>query len=109
MRVPTPRIVPDRPGRTGALSLGFWSFVFQASGLLGPSAVGPYSTPATAPFLVGDPAGFALDPAGRFAYMTDGTSDSISAFSIDSTTGALTPLGPPVPTGQYPAAIVVVP
>jgi DNA-binding beta-propeller fold protein YncE len=101
--------VPDRPGRTGAFSHGFWAFAFQSSGLLGPSAVGPYSTPATAPFLIGDPAGFALDPAGHFAYMTDGTSSSVSAFSIDATTGALTALGPPAAAGQSPAAIVVVP
>jgi 6-phosphogluconolactonase len=101
--------VPDRPGRTGAFSHGFWAFTFQGSGLLGPSAVGPYSTASTAPFLIGDPSGFALDPAGRFAYMTDATSSSVSAFSIDLGTGALTALGPPVATGQSPIAIVVVP
>ncbi|MFI5183196.1 MAG: lactonase family protein [Vicinamibacteria bacterium] len=101
--------VPDRPGRAGAFSRGFWAFTFQSSGLLGPTAVGPFSTPPTAPFLIGDPSGFALDPAGKFAYATDATSNSVSSFSIDPGTGALTPLGSPVATGPSPSAIVVVP
>jgi 6-phosphogluconolactonase len=100
--------VADRPARTGAFSRGFWAFLAQASGALGP-AVGPFTTPATAPFLVGDPSALALDPAGRFAYVTDATASAVSAFSIDQSTGALTAIGPPVPTIQAPTSLVVIP
>lgn len=100
--------VADRPARTGAFSRGFWAFLAQTSGALGP-AVGPFTTPATAPFLVGDPSALALDPAGRFAYVTDATASAVSAFTIDQATGALTAIGPPVPTVQAPTSLVVIP
>ena len=101
--------VADRPGRTGANSSGFWAFAVQSSGLLGPSAVGPFSTPANPPFLIGDPLALALDPAGRFAYVTDATSNTVAAFAIDARNGALAALGAPVATGQAPMALVIVP
>jgi 6-phosphogluconolactonase (cycloisomerase 2 family) len=46
---------------------------------------------------------------GRFAYVTNAGDDSISAYSIDATTGALTALGSPVPTGNSPYGIVASP
>ena len=48
----------------------------------------------------------ALDPAGRFLYMT--TADAIYAFSIDSTTGAVTSVaGSPFTVALSPAALSV--
>jgi len=51
----------------------------------------------------------ALDPAGRFAYVTDATSNTVAAFAIDARNGALAALGAPVATGQAPMALVIVP
>ena len=42
---------------------------------------------------------------GRFAYVTNAADDTISAYSIDSTTGALTAIAAPVATGASPSAI----
>jgi 6-phosphogluconolactonase (cycloisomerase 2 family) len=95
--------VSDRPGRTGARSLGYWVFPVQTSGLLGPSGVGPVTTPGR------DPAAFAVEPSGRFAYATDATADTVSAFSIDATTGALVPTGATLVTGRGPVSIAVAP
>lgn len=101
--------VQDRPGRTGARSRGVFVFPVQASGLFGPSFLGPFSTPAADPFLIGDNAAFALDPSGRFAYLTDGTTNTISAFTVDATTGGLTAVGTPVPVPAGTGMIVVTP
>jgi 6-phosphogluconolactonase len=46
---------------------------------------------------------------GRFAYAANRGDNSVSVFSIDSTTGALTALGAPVPTGMSPYAIAAGP
>ncbi|MEO8499341.1 MAG: beta-propeller fold lactonase family protein [Vicinamibacteria bacterium] len=89
----------DRAGRTGAHSRGVFVFPVQATGVLGPAFLGPYSTPATEPFLNGDPVTFVIDPAGRFAYLADATSSTISAFSVDAGTGALGASGAPSPAG----------
>jgi 6-phosphogluconolactonase (cycloisomerase 2 family) len=51
----------------------------------------------------GSPNGLAIEPSGRFLYVTNDNSQAISAFSIDNSTGVLTPLsGTPVATGLYP-------
>jgi 6-phosphogluconolactonase len=42
---------------------------------------------------------------GRFAYAANAGDNTISVYSIDLTTGALTPIGTPVPTGTSPYAI----
>jgi 6-phosphogluconolactonase len=42
---------------------------------------------------------------GRFAYAANAGDNTISVYSIDSTTGALTAVGTPVPTGTSPYAI----
>jgi 6-phosphogluconolactonase (cycloisomerase 2 family) len=44
------------------------------------------------------PTGIAVDPTGRFLYVTDYTDGSIAAFGIAST-GQLSPIGSPVATG----------
>jgi DNA-binding beta-propeller fold protein YncE len=103
--VPTGRLayVADRPARTGASSRGFWAFPAQASGRLGPANTGPFTTPG------GDPVGLAVDPSGRFAYAIDGRGGAVSAFTIDANSGALAPIGSPLPVGLFPVAVVVVP
>ena len=91
--------VLDRAGRTGAHSRGVFAFPVQATGVLGPAFLGPYSTPPTEPFLNGDPVTFVIDPSGRFAYLADATSSTISVFTVDSGTGALGVSGAPVGAG----------
>ncbi|MBS0580613.1 MAG: beta-propeller fold lactonase family protein [Proteobacteria bacterium] len=51
----------------------------------------------------------ACSGVGRFAYVANAGDDSISVYSIDPTTGALTAVGTPVPTGASPYAIVASP
>jgi 6-phosphogluconolactonase len=95
--------VSDRPGRTGAKSLGHWVFPVQASGILGPSGIGPFTTPDR------DPAAFAVEPSGRFAYATDATSNTVAAYAIDAATGALSPTGAGQVTGRSPTSIAIAP
>jgi 6-phosphogluconolactonase (cycloisomerase 2 family) len=97
----------DRAGRTGAHSRGVFVLPMLSSGLLGPGTLGPFSTPPAWPLLIGDPVAFILDPSGRFAYLADATTNTISAFVVDQTTGGLTASGPPVsvPAGATQMAI----
>jgi len=50
-----------------------------------------------------------IDPTGRFAYAMNQVSNDVYAYSIDLTTGALTPLatGSPVAAGNKPEGMVV--
>jgi 6-phosphogluconolactonase len=95
--------VSDRPGRTGARSLGYWVFPVQSSGILGPTGIGPVTTPDR------DPAAFAVEPSGRFAYATDATANTVSAYAIDAATGALSPVGTSQVTGRSPTSIAIAP
>jgi 6-phosphogluconolactonase (cycloisomerase 2 family) len=59
------------------------------------------------------PTGMAVDPTGTFAYVADeGCPDafagSVSMYSIDQTNGALTPVGPPVNSGDFGAIALAV-
>ena len=52
----------------------------------------------------------AVDPSGKFAYVANNNSNSVSAYTINSTTGALSPVsGSPFPTGSAPIAVAVDP
>jgi 6-phosphogluconolactonase len=54
------------------------------------------------------PASVAIDPTGRFLYTANGGSNDISGFSVDESTGALTPLGGgAVATGHHPISATV--
>ncbi|HJY77042.1 MAG TPA: beta-propeller fold lactonase family protein [Burkholderiales bacterium] len=59
------------------------------------------------------PAGVAVHPSGKFAYVTNFGSSNVSAYSIDATTGALTPVpNSPFstgPAGAHPFGIAVHP
>lgn len=53
------------------------------------------------PFTAGNqPSGVAIDPAGKFLFVTNTMDNTVSAFTIDSSSGALTPVtGSPFMTG----------
>jgi len=69
------------------------------TGALTPIAGSPFWFPT----LNGAPSGLAVDSSGRFLYATDSNSNYIVAFSIDNSTGALTPMsGSPFASGVGP-------
>jgi 6-phosphogluconolactonase (cycloisomerase 2 family) len=51
----------------------------------------------------------AIDPVGRFAYVANSASNDVSAFAINSSTGALTSLGATTAAGQGPQTVLVDP
>jgi 6-phosphogluconolactonase len=56
------------------------------------------------------PSAIAVDPTGRYAYVTDKTSNQILGYQISATGGNLTPLvSSPYGTGLYPVSITVDP
>ena len=60
------------------------------------------------PVAVASAWGVSVDPSGQYAYVTKaGASNSVSVFSIDQTTGALTDLLLPATTGNAPEGIAV--
>jgi len=66
-------------------------------------ALTPMAVPKVAPRF--SPVAIALDPTGRFAYVTNSASKDISAYTIDANTGALTPMSvPTVATGGIDAS-----
>jgi 6-phosphogluconolactonase len=69
-------------------------FTISSSG--GLSEVTPRTIVGTAPTLL------AMDSAGSYLYVGNSGSTNISVFSINATTGALTAVGAPVPTGISP-------
>jgi DNA-binding beta-propeller fold protein YncE len=51
-----------------------------------------------------------VDPRGQFAYVANASSNNVSAYTINGTTGALTPIpGSPFPTGLNPYSVTVDP
>ena len=56
-----------------------------------------------------EPKSLAVGPSGRFAYVTNNTSNNVTTFSIDSVTGALTEVGTAVIAGSAPRSIAVDP
>ena len=51
-----------------------------------------------------------VDPTGKFAYVVNQTTDNISAFTINATSGALLPItGSPFPTGTTPMSVAIDP
>ena len=82
---PSSLVVVDPTGKFAyVLSGGIWGYTINATtGALTPIAGSPFATGATAQSL-------AVDPSGRFAYVT--TSGGISGYTISATTGALTPI-----------------
>ena len=54
------------------------------------------------------PQSIAVDPTGKFAYVANSASNNVSMYTIDGTTGALTPIGL-IPAGSGPVSIAVHP
>jgi DNA-binding beta-propeller fold protein YncE len=72
------------------------------TGALSPAAGSPVATGHV-------PLSVAVDPAGKFVYVTDAQSATVSGYSI-SGAGGLTPVpGSPFPAGTSPAALTVDP
>ena len=56
-----------------------------------------------------DPVSVTIDPNGQFLYVANSTSGDISAYTIDSITGALAPIGTAVLAGTNPVSVTVDP
>lgn len=85
-----------------------WGFPVQvADGKLVTASVVKTGDGMQSPFAI------AIDPAGRFAYVTSGkdgyTQGEISGYSIDTATGALTWIGTSPETGRYPYSVAIDP
>jgi 6-phosphogluconolactonase (cycloisomerase 2 family) len=76
--------------------------ISQSSGFL--------TTIPGSPFATGTgPGPVAVDPTGRFAYIPNFNSNTVAAFTIDASTGALTAVGLPVAAGTEPDWIAIDP
>jgi 6-phosphogluconolactonase (cycloisomerase 2 family) len=51
------------------------------------------------------PSSVSVEPSGQFAYVTNFYANSVSAYQINASTGALTKVGDDVPSGETPHAI----
>jgi len=79
----------------------------RTTGALSPVPGSPFAA-STNPFSV------AVDPSGNFAYVANGCGDpacslgNVSAYTIDRTTGALSPVpGSPFAAGSFPSSVTV--
>jgi 6-phosphogluconolactonase (cycloisomerase 2 family) len=89
--------VTNAVGTVGSLS----TFTVTPSGMLAQIAGSPVPAGSS-------PCSAAVDPTGSFVFTANVNSQSVSGYSIDQTTGALTELpGSPFTTGIGPAQIVV--
>jgi 6-phosphogluconolactonase len=71
-------------------------------------STGALSDVAGSPFAAGvGPISVVIDAAGRFAYVANETAATISAYSVDSSTGALTAVAAPLATQSSPTALAV--
>jgi 6-phosphogluconolactonase (cycloisomerase 2 family) len=57
---------------------------------------------------VSRPNSIAIDPSGRFAYVTNSGSNDVSMYTVDATAGALTSMGP-IAAGASPSSVAVDP
>lgn len=73
------------------------------------AATGALSVAPGSPFFAGtNPSSVAVDPSGKFAYVTNQASSDVSAFAINSATGALSSIGRAT-AGSAPMSIAVHP
>jgi 6-phosphogluconolactonase len=89
------------------------AFSVGSDASLSPVAGSPFATGvppnASAPNPA-TPAGLAVTPSGKFLYVTNQGQDTISAFAVNSTSGALTEvLGSPFSVGTTPAGVTIDP
>ena len=91
-------------------------FAYAANGGGGSTSVSMYTINATTGALTsigtittgGDPVSVAVDPAGRFVYVTNSSSNDVLMFTINATTGALTSVGT-IAAGTDPVSVAVDP
>ncbi|MGB9242272.1 MAG: beta-propeller fold lactonase family protein [Candidatus Acidiferrales bacterium] len=89
---------------------------FPASSFGGSSSVSMYTRDSTTGALTSigiiaagaNPDSVAVDPAGKFAYVTNFNSNDISMYTINATTGTLTSIGT-IAAGSLPNSVVVHP
>jgi 6-phosphogluconolactonase len=91
-----------------AINVGVWTFTFDpATGALSQVA-SPITIPSTtAPGVV---ATLQIDPSGRFAYFSAGNLQGVYAYTIDSNSGALTPVSgnPYAVNATYQVAVMAI-
>lgn len=81
-----------------------------ATGALTPIPCGGAAGCNGANFAAGtNPFGIAIDPAGRFVYVTNVNGNTVSTYGINASTGALTGIDPAVVTGTFPVFVAVDP
>ena len=87
---------------------GIDAFSISSAGALTPISGSPFAMPSDwAPPQVDN---IAIDPAGKFLYTPDAASNVVVGFTIDGTTGALSPMSSsPFPAGASPQQVVVTP
>jgi len=97
-------------------ALSYWSGENQLRGYSRSAATGALSELNWSPMTVGDtPVGLAIDPFGRYLYfvnteVTSGKPTSIAGYSIDGTTGDLTPIkGMPLFVANTTTALAIEP
>ena len=104
----------DRPASTRRHHRSLWQVCLRGEcrvrrrlGLLPSIAATGLLTSLGATVAAGNsPNSVTVDPSGRFAYVANSWSDSVSAYTIDPATGALTSIGvAPAGTGPLPVAI----
>ncbi len=97
-----------------SIAFGQFTYVVNEDG----ASVSGYANSAGAltpvlgsPFPTGNvPTAVSVDPALKFAFVSNSQDNNVSAFKIDPATGALTAVaGSPFPTGNNPQALVVDP
>jgi YVTN family beta-propeller protein len=74
-----------------------------------PCTVGPLVCNGSNFWAGGSPQSISVEPSGKFAYVTNFAASTVTAYSIDAATGALTHIGVDVPTGLNPVTLSVDP
>ncbi|MBZ5661291.1 MAG: lactonase family protein [Acidobacteriia bacterium] len=70
---------------------------------------GNLSAISGSPFATGTgPTSFAFEPSGKFAYVTNELAGTLSGYSLNASTGALTVLPWVASTGRFPTTIAIV-
>ena len=106
-------LVPDPSGRflyvgnSGSNTISAFK-VDPTSGALTPIAGAPFATTGAATQL--DAAPGAIDPSGKYLYVTSSVASNVSVYAIDHNSGRLAPVnGSPFPTGAAPVAVLAEP
>lgn len=95
------------PGYGGAQTVSIYNVDPVTGALSIPTGV---SAPVPPPEGGNSPSYGAVDPTGRFLYITNSGSDNVSAFAIDTVAGGLTPItGSPFAVGSFPTGLAISP